>query len=82
MELASSTLTGRTGGGKARARQLAARILGQNRLPAPPEKLSALLLLMVRRAVRTQCGPAALVRWPDPNRCVTTIRMRKLILPL
>ncbi len=63
MELARSTLTGHTGGVKAGLRRLAARILGESYLQSPPTKLAALLLPMVRRVVRTQCGPAALVRW-------------------
>ena len=39
----------------------AARILGESQIP--PEEVAALLLPMVRRAVRTERGPAALVSW-------------------
>jgi hypothetical protein len=60
MELAGSTLIGPAGGGKARLRRMAVRILGGGR---GPSEAVALLLPLVRRAVRTQRGPAALVSW-------------------
>lgn len=62
MELAGSTLRGHPGEVRAGFHRLATRILGESR-GLPPDKLAALLLPMVRRAVRTERGPAALVGW-------------------
>lgn len=63
MELLGSTSTGHPGTGAIRLRRLAVRILCTRRRRLPPEKLAALLLPMVRRAVRTKGGPAALLSW-------------------
>ncbi|AMV23357.1 hypothetical protein VT84_03040 [Gemmata sp. SH-PL17] len=60
MEPAGSTLVARPGDGVV-LRRWAERTLGGSQLP--PEKLAALLLPMVRRAVRTERGPSALVGW-------------------
>lgn len=60
MELAGSTLVARPGDG-AGLRRWAERTLGESQLSS--EKLVALLLPMVRRAVRTERGPHALVGW-------------------
>ena len=65
-----STLRGHPGERKAGLRQLAVRILGGSARPRPPEELATLLLPMVMRAVRTERGPAALIRWlRQPHRC-------------
>jgi hypothetical protein len=55
MEGSGSTLIDHPGAGRV------ARILGGNQLPH--EEVAALLLPMVRRAVRTERGPPALVSW-------------------
>jgi hypothetical protein len=54
-------LTGHPGEGKGGLRRAAARILGGDQIP--DAEVAALLLPMVRRAVRTERGPAALVSW-------------------
>jgi hypothetical protein len=56
-----STLTGTAGARAAAPGPLAAGLPGHG--PVRPEELAALLLPMVRRAVRTERGPAALVGW-------------------
>lgn len=63
MELCGSTTTDRPGEGAVRLRRLAVRILCERRRRLPADKLAALLLPMVRRAVRTNGGPAALLSW-------------------
>ena len=55
MEGSGSTLIDHRGAGRV------ARILGGSQLPH--EEVAALLLPMVRRAVRTERGPTALVSW-------------------
>ena len=61
MKLASSTLTGHPGEGMAGPNRAVARILGGG--PISHTEVAALLLPMVRRAVHTERGPAALVSW-------------------
>lgn len=61
MELANSTLIGHPGEGTVGPRRAVARILGGG--PTSHSEVAALLLPMVRRAVRTERGPAALVSW-------------------
>ena len=58
-----STLPGPRTGRGAGLRQLAGRLLRDNSGPLEPVELAALVLPMVRRAVRTERGPAALVNW-------------------
>jgi hypothetical protein len=58
-----STSTGPPGERKAALRQAAARVLSRGQRLLPREELVALLFPMVSRAVRTDRGPAALVRW-------------------
>ncbi|HEY1187208.1 MAG TPA: hypothetical protein VGE74_06090 [Gemmata sp.] len=70
MRPSGSTLGGPPERGPARLPLLAARILGDR----PPGELVALLLPMVRRGLRTERGPVALVRWLHqraavPQRC-------------
>lgn len=62
MEPCGSTLIGHPSG-RVGLHRTAARILGES--PLPHEEVAALLLPMVRRAVRTRRGPAALVSWLD-----------------
>jgi hypothetical protein len=68
MQSPGSTLIDHTGGGRAGRHRTAAWILGAGQFPL--ETIAALLLPMVRRAVRTERGPAALVSWlrhrPEP----------------
>lgn len=61
MESPGSTLIDHTGEGRAWHHRTAARILGAGQFPL--EALAALLLPMVRRAVRTGRRPVALVSW-------------------
>ena len=61
MEPSGSTLIGHACGGAAGPRRTAARILGGSQIPHA--EVAALLLPLVRRAVRTDRGPAALVSW-------------------
>ena len=56
-----STLIGHPGGGRAGLLGVAAGILGAGSMPH--EEVAALLLPMVRRAVRSERGPAALISW-------------------
>jgi hypothetical protein len=58
-----STVVGHSIGRAGGLRQLAARVVCRGQSPLPPEELAALLLPMVRRAVRTRRGPAALLGW-------------------
>jgi hypothetical protein len=60
-----STLTGHAGERRAVLGQLAEQMMGQGPDWRPTEELVALLLPMVRRAVRTEHGPAALIHWLD-----------------
>ena len=61
MKSASSTLTGHPIEGMGGPRRPAARIPGGG--PVTHAEAAALLLPMVRRAVRTERGPAALLSW-------------------
>lgn len=61
MKLSSSTLTGHPGEATAGPHRAAARILGGSQVTHA--EAAALLLPMVRRAVRTERGPSALVSW-------------------
>lgn len=63
----NSTVVERPTGGDAGLRRLAGRILGGGRHRAARHALAATLLPMVRRAVRTGRGPAALVGWLRRN---------------
>lgn len=72
-----STLRGHAG-----LAPLAARVLG-GRGPCPPRELTALLLPMVKRVIRTERGPVALVRWlhqhagpPGPDRATEQVARR------
>ncbi|QJW99414.1 hypothetical protein [Frigoriglobus tundricola] len=58
-----STLRGPRGGRAAGLRQLARRLQDETTGPLAHADLAALILPMVRRAVRTDHGPAALVGW-------------------
>ena len=63
MEPPGSTVVGYLGERKPRLRRFAVRILGGNWSRFPPDKMTALLLPMVSRAVRTARGPTALLWW-------------------
>jgi hypothetical protein len=61
MNSTGSTLIDHTAKERAGLRGTLTRLLGGG--PIPHEDVAALLLPMVRRAVRTERGPAALVSW-------------------